>query len=126
MNLIITGINVEEKNEFRESRGKVQGALRSTTRIRDNVDKDVNGRSKQRDNQPYQRIRGINERSDRVTPETHHRNTNQNKDHQEDSIPNCECGKASLMKTVRKDGPNNGKTFYGCGQDTRCQFFKWT
>ena len=38
--------------------------------------------------------------------------------------PPCFCGQPSLGLTVRKDGPNQGRPFYGCAQ-RGCQFFQW-
>eukprot|EP00039_Didymoeca_costata_P013077 m.193912 g.193912 ORF g.193912 m.193912 type:complete len:982 (+) comp15669_c1_seq5:201-3146(+) len=41
----------------------------------------------------------------------------------------CDCGSASVVRTVSKAGPNEGRQFRGCGkmmQDTsRCNFFQW-
>eukprot|EP00438_Fugacium_kawagutii_P013048 Skav235115 [mRNA] locus=scaffold3581:46390:51715:- [translate_table: standard] len=38
--------------------------------------------------------------------------------------PNCRCGQATLILTVKKDGPNQGRTFYKCAQG-QCGFFQW-
>ncbi|KAG8194683.1 hypothetical protein JTE90_027998 [Oedothorax gibbosus] len=39
----------------------------------------------------------------------------------------CRCGEAAPLLTVRKEGPNKGKKFYGCsqGMGTGCGFFQW-
>lgn len=50
---------------------------------------------------------------------THHRATG----------PNCDCNKPAVSRTVSKEGPNNGRTFFCCSlpQDdsSRCTFFAW-
>ncbi|CAE7241832.1 Top3a [Symbiodinium microadriaticum] len=38
--------------------------------------------------------------------------------------PPCFCGQPSMSLVVRKDGPNQGRPFFGCAQRT-CQFFQW-
>mmetsp|Transcript_84361 Transcript_84361/g.172188 ORF Transcript_84361/g.172188 Transcript_84361/m.172188 type:complete len:533 (-) Transcript_84361:90-1688(-) len=38
--------------------------------------------------------------------------------------PACACGQPSLTLTVKKDGPNQGRTFHKCGQN-QCGFFQW-
>ena len=38
--------------------------------------------------------------------------------------PFCKCGFAATTQTCRKDGPNQGRPFYGCPADiNRCNFF---
>lgn len=38
----------------------------------------------------------------------------------------CNCGRAAVLLTVRKEGPNQGKQFYKCEQrDNACDFFLW-
>ena len=37
----------------------------------------------------------------------------------------CFCGKSAKLLTVRKEGPNQGRQFYGCGDDRKCEFFAW-
>lgn len=39
----------------------------------------------------------------------------------------CDCGKPAVVRTVSKEGPNKGRTFYSCasGAQERCQFFIW-
>ncbi|KAH8553410.1 DNA topoisomerase [Umbelopsis sp. PMI_123] len=43
--------------------------------------------------------------------------------------PNCDCNRPSVSRTVSKEGPNNGRTFFCCSlpQDdsSRCNFFTW-
>ena len=39
--------------------------------------------------------------------------------------PSCKCGVKSSLLTVRKDGPNQGREFYTCGNDRKCKFFQW-
>lgn len=42
-------------------------------------------------------------------------------------FPSCHHGKRSLMRTVLKLGPNNGRTFYTCSfqKGKQCDFFQW-
>jgi hypothetical protein len=41
----------------------------------------------------------------------------------------CECKLPALIKTVRKEGQNNGKEFYACSKQfadsSKCNFFQW-
>ena len=38
----------------------------------------------------------------------------------------CQCGFPVSQNTVKKPGPNNGKSFYGCNQyPGGCSFFQW-
>lgn len=40
----------------------------------------------------------------------------------------CDCGLPAVSRIVQKEGPNKGKSFYGCGKgdfNSRCKFFKW-
>lgn len=39
--------------------------------------------------------------------------------------PPCQCGQPSAQLTVRKEGPNTGRMFYGCAQPQRCNYFQW-
>eukprot|EP00930_Biecheleria_cincta_P065194 TRINITY_DN508_c0_g1_i1.p1 TRINITY_DN508_c0_g1~~TRINITY_DN508_c0_g1_i1.p1 ORF type:complete len:762 (+),score=107.77 TRINITY_DN508_c0_g1_i1:289-2286(+) len=41
--------------------------------------------------------------------------------------PPCQCGQPSVQLTVRKEGPNTGRMFYGCArqQGERCNYFQW-
>lgn len=41
--------------------------------------------------------------------------------------PECTCGEPARKLTVRKEGPNKGKSFYGCpqGPGSTCKFFAW-
>lgn len=45
------------------------------------------------------------------------------------AVPNCDCNKPAVSRTVSKEGPNNGRTFFCCSlpQDdgSRCSFFAW-
>ncbi|KAK9765124.1 DNA topoisomerase, variant 3 [Basidiobolus ranarum] len=44
------------------------------------------------------------------------------------STPKCSCGDHSALRTVRKEGPNTGRQFYGCSkpQGQGCDFFQWS
>uniref|UniRef100_A0AAV2KL87 DNA topoisomerase n=1 Tax=Knipowitschia caucasica TaxID=637954 RepID=A0AAV2KL87_KNICA len=39
----------------------------------------------------------------------------------------CNCNLAAVTRTVQKDGPNKGRTFYTCGKprEQQCGFFQW-
>ncbi len=37
----------------------------------------------------------------------------------------CNCGVEAALMTVKKEGPNVGREFYGCGNSRTCQFFEW-
>lgn len=39
----------------------------------------------------------------------------------------CKCNQAAVTRTVQKDGPNKGRTFYTCGKprEQQCGFFQW-
>lgn len=37
---------------------------------------------------------------------------------------NCNCHQSAVLLTVRKEGPNLGRLFYGC-PDRKCNFFLW-
>ncbi|KAJ3362457.1 DNA topoisomerase [Allomyces javanicus] len=40
----------------------------------------------------------------------------------------CQCGLVAVVKTVGKDGPNKGRSFYTCpkvSQADQCRFFEW-
>ncbi|KAL5473608.1 hypothetical protein EMCRGX_G028112 [Ephydatia muelleri] len=39
----------------------------------------------------------------------------------------CTCGDQAVQRTVQKDGPNKGRTFYTCPKprDDQCGFFEW-
>lgn len=39
----------------------------------------------------------------------------------------CNCNEAAVTRTVQKDGPNKGRTFYTCGRarEQQCGFFQW-
>ena len=41
--------------------------------------------------------------------------------------PLCQCGQSSVQLTVRKEGPNTGRLFFGCArqQGERCNYFQW-
>uniref|UniRef100_A0A3B3TBR1 DNA topoisomerase n=1 Tax=Paramormyrops kingsleyae TaxID=1676925 RepID=A0A3B3TBR1_9TELE len=41
-----------------------------------------------------------------------------------DSGPTCNCGQEAIPFTVRKEGPNQGRTFYKCAAGA-CGFFLW-
>ncbi|KAK9767429.1 DNA topoisomerase [Basidiobolus ranarum] len=43
------------------------------------------------------------------------------------NTPRCSCGDSASLRTVRKEGPNTGRQFYGCSksQSQRCDFFQW-
>lgn len=39
----------------------------------------------------------------------------------------CNCSEAAVTRTVQKDGPNKGRTFFTCGRprEQQCGFFQW-
>ena len=41
--------------------------------------------------------------------------------------PLCKHGKPSLLLTVKKEGPNKNRKFFGCAEqkEKRCKFFQW-
>lgn len=43
------------------------------------------------------------------------------------SVPECKCGEPAKLCTVKKEGPNQGKQFWGCAkpQTQSCKFFKF-
>ena len=43
------------------------------------------------------------------------------------TFPFCKHGKRSILRTVLKIGPNNGKNFFACplGKENQCNFFQW-
>ena len=44
------------------------------------------------------------------------------------AAPPCSCGAEAKLCTVSKDGPSQGRHFWGCAAETgaaRCGFFKW-
>lgn len=49
------------------------------------------------------------------------RNSNFN-DTEESKPPNCNCGKPATRLTVKKEGPNKGRTFFKCPD---CNFFQF-
>ena len=61
-------------------------------------------------------------------------------DKESESVPCCRCGRRARIKSVHKDGPNHGRSFYACGNEPAnrwaaramgakrvptCEFFKW-
>jgi DNA topoisomerase-3 len=36
----------------------------------------------------------------------------------------CDCGEATVVKKVLKEGPNKGRRFHCCAK-MLCRFFKW-
>ncbi|ODN03898.1 DNA topoisomerase 3-alpha [Orchesella cincta] len=45
-------------------------------------------------------------------------------------VPQCRCSKPAVSYTVRKEGINKGRKFFGCAvpfgaQEERCDFFQW-
>ena len=38
---------------------------------------------------------------------------------------NCNCNMAASCLVVRKEGPNCGRPFFGCGNNRACNFFQW-
>jgi len=40
------------------------------------------------------------------------------------SARRCLCGEPAVQKKVHKEGPNNGRLFYGCPK-RKCAFFEW-
>lgn len=55
-------------------------------------------------------------------------NSNSNMDGGLPQGPNCPCGLPSVTLTVRKEGPNMGRTFFKCSkaQGEQCNYFQWT
>ncbi|KRX52967.1 DNA topoisomerase 3-alpha, partial [Trichinella sp. T9] len=45
----------------------------------------------------------------------------------QENQPICQCGLPSKLFTVRKEGPNKGRTFYSCSKigHGKCNFFVW-
>lgn len=41
--------------------------------------------------------------------------------------PKCKCGRATIQRTVRKEGPTQGKLFWTCASTgtQKCNFFEW-
>merc|ERR1712079_113510 len=43
--------------------------------------------------------------------------------------PKCRCGKATIRRAVRKEGPNLGRQYFTCQQGRKevggCNFFEW-
>jgi DNA topoisomerase-3 len=41
--------------------------------------------------------------------------------------PVCRCSETSALKSVQKEGPNKGKTFWACSRprESTCNFFEW-
>ncbi|XP_063995529.1 DNA topoisomerase 3-alpha [Diachasmimorpha longicaudata] len=56
-------------------------------------------------------------------PRDGHSNHNQGND----NAPQCQCGEPARKLTVRKEGPNQGRQFWGCpkGMGSTCNFFIW-
>lgn len=44
------------------------------------------------------------------------------------SGPPCFCGQVTMTLTVRKEGPNTGRSFYKCAKarEEQCGYFQWT
>ncbi|CAF1561613.1 unnamed protein product [Adineta ricciae] len=40
-------------------------------------------------------------------------------------IPKCNCNADAKELTVKKDGPNKGRSFFRCGNNDNCNFFAW-
>ena len=43
---------------------------------------------------------------------------------QSDGGTKCRCNQQAPLLTVRKEGPNSGRQFYGC-PERKCGFFEW-
>lgn len=44
-----------------------------------------------------------------------------------DNVKRCDCGEVAVIRTIRKEGKNKGKKFWGCprfGKGKSCGFFK--
>eukprot|EP00425_Heterocapsa_triquetra_P040275 CAMPEP_0195070470 /NCGR_PEP_ID=MMETSP0448-20130528/14518_1 /TAXON_ID=66468 /ORGANISM="Heterocapsa triquestra, Strain CCMP 448" /LENGTH=363 /DNA_ID=CAMNT_0040102191 /DNA_START=58 /DNA_END=1146 /DNA_ORIENTATION=- len=39
-------------------------------------------------------------------------------------VPSCRCNAPAAVKIVNKEGPNQGRRFWGCGE-RKCEFFEW-
>jgi DNA topoisomerase III len=63
-------------------------------------------------------------------PSQHFRNrslddsNNNNNNNDSDNPIYCHCSNLAALKSVRKEGPNQGRQFYSCGQNS-CSFFAW-
>ena len=43
-----------------------------------------------------------------------------------EKIPICNCGKKMILRTVKKEGKNKGRQFYGCNYGSSgCNAFEW-
>ncbi|CAF5212328.1 unnamed protein product, partial [Rotaria magnacalcarata] len=40
-------------------------------------------------------------------------------------VPKCNCDTDAKELTVKKDGPNKGRSFFRCGNNDNCNFFAW-
>ncbi|CAF1529264.1 unnamed protein product [Rotaria sp. Silwood1] len=40
-------------------------------------------------------------------------------------VPKCNCNVDAKELTVRKEGPNKGRSFFRCGNNDQCNFFAW-
>ncbi|CAM2722218.1 unnamed protein product [Rotaria socialis] len=40
-------------------------------------------------------------------------------------VPKCNCDADAKELTVKKDGPNKGRSFFRCGNNDNCNFFAW-
>ncbi|CAF1087006.1 unnamed protein product [Rotaria sordida] len=41
------------------------------------------------------------------------------------NVPKCNCNVDAKELTVKKDGPNKGRSFFRCGNNDNCNFFAW-
>lgn len=48
-------------------------------------------------------------------------------DNQQDAARRCKCDLTAVSRTVQKEGPNQGRTFWTCpnSENARCGFFEW-
>lgn len=60
-------------------------------------------------------------------PFQHQPHQHQNFDQDDPNAPNCNCPDRAVIRTVRKPGNNEGRTFWACKKGTAgCRFFQWT
>ena len=57
-------------------------------------------------------------------PNTQNTQNAQNIQNQSSGV-SCNCNMPATSLVVRKDGPNFGRPFFGCGNNRQCNFFQW-
>jgi DNA topoisomerase-3 len=43
----------------------------------------------------------------------------------DENVPYCKCNQMAIIRTVKKEGPNQGKQFYSCAKPNGCDYFDW-